>query len=44
MKNLASLPALSEKDRLDVRFAMQENVDYVSISCIRDIDDVEETR
>jgi pyruvate kinase len=38
------LPAVSEKDRADVLFGIEQEVDYVSISCIRDIEDVEEVR
>ncbi|KAI9207115.1 pyruvate kinase [Polychytrium aggregatum] len=38
------LPALSEKDRTDINFALQNNVDFISVSCIRSVEDVEEAR
>jgi pyruvate kinase len=38
------LPALSPKDRKDVLFAIEQNVDFVSVSAIRDVEDVEELR
>ena len=41
---IEDLPALSAKDRDDVRFAVRMDVDFVSVSCMRDIDDVEELR
>ena len=41
---IEDLPALSAKDRLDVLFAMEQMVDFVSVSAIRDVEDVEELR
>ncbi|KAJ3014748.1 hypothetical protein HKX48_004986 [Thoreauomyces humboldtii] len=38
------LPALSAKDKTDIAYAMSEEVDFISVSCIRDVDDVEEVR
>ena len=35
---------MSEKDKLDIQLAVEQNVDYISISCIRDVEDVEEVR
>ncbi len=39
-----SAPALSEKDREDIRFAAQEGVDYVAVSFARDAADIEQAR
>lgn len=44
MKTIQDLPAVSEKDRADVLFAIEQEVDYISVSCIRDIEDIEEVR
>ncbi len=41
---LEDLPAISERDKVDIQFAIEAHADYVSISCIRSIDDVEEAR
>jgi pyruvate kinase len=41
---IEDLPALSAQDKLDVLFAIEQMVDYVSVSCMRDIEDVEELR
>ncbi|KAJ3154455.1 hypothetical protein HDU89_008525 [Geranomyces variabilis] len=38
------LPAVSEKDKIDIGYAMKEQVDFISVSCIRNIEDVEEVR
>ncbi|KAH6572355.1 hypothetical protein BASA50_005595 [Batrachochytrium salamandrivorans] len=43
-RTIDDLPAISERDRKDIMFAMKQNVDFISISCIRDIEDVEEVR
>ncbi|KAJ8326800.1 hypothetical protein BDV3_001441 [Batrachochytrium dendrobatidis] len=43
-RRIDDLPAICEKDKKDILFAMQQNVDFISISCIRDIEDVEEVR
>jgi pyruvate kinase len=44
MKTIRDLPAVSERDRLDVLFAIEQEVDFISISCMRDIEDIEEVR
>ncbi|KAI8809077.1 pyruvate kinase [Cladochytrium replicatum] len=38
------LPALSEKDRVDIDFGLANDVDFISLSCIRTSEDVEEAR
>ncbi|KAI9366726.1 Pyruvate/Phosphoenolpyruvate kinase-like domain-containing protein [Zopfochytrium polystomum] len=38
------LPAISAKDEADIQFALSQDVDFVSVSCIRDVEDVEEAR
>ena len=38
------LPAVSEKDRNDIMFAIEQDVDFISISCIRSVEDVQEVR
>ncbi|KAL2919823.1 Pyruvate kinase [Polyrhizophydium stewartii] len=43
-RTIEDLPAISEKDRKDMLFAMKQDVDFISISCIRDIQDAEEVR
>lgn len=35
---------MTEKDRKDIKFAMENDVDFISISSIRSIEDVEEIR
>jgi len=39
-----SAPALSDKDRDDIRFAAQQELDYVAVSFARDADDIREAR
>lgn len=39
-----SIPSLTEKDRVDVRFAVQQDVDYVALSFVRSADDVRALR
>ena len=39
-----SAPALSDKDRDDIRFAAEEKVDYVAVSFARDAADIESAR
>ncbi|HTW37263.1 MAG TPA: pyruvate kinase [Steroidobacteraceae bacterium] len=39
-----SAPALSDKDREDIRFAAEEKVDYVAVSFARDAADIEQAR
>jgi pyruvate kinase len=34
------VPALTEKDRVDLRFAMKQGVDYIAVSFVRRADDV----
>ena len=37
-----SAPALSDKDKEDIRFAVEENIDYIAVSFARDADDIEQ--
>jgi len=39
-----SAPALSDKDRDDIRFAADESIDYVAVSFARDAEDIEQAR
>jgi pyruvate kinase len=39
-----SVPALSEKDRADLRFGIEHGVDYVALSFVRKAEDVREAR
>ena len=39
-----SAPAISEKDREDIRFAAEEQVDYLAVSFARDAADIEQAR
>jgi pyruvate kinase len=39
-----SVPALSEKDEEDLRFALSLSVDYIALSFVRDAKDVEDVR
>ncbi|HEY6482824.1 MAG TPA: pyruvate kinase [Steroidobacteraceae bacterium] len=39
-----SAPAISEKDREDIRFVAQEGIDYMAVSFARDAADVEQAR
>jgi pyruvate kinase len=39
-----SAPALTEKDRSDIRFAAEMGMDYIAISFVRNADDVREAR
>ncbi|TLY75938.1 MAG: pyruvate kinase [Gammaproteobacteria bacterium] len=39
-----SAPAVSERDRDDIRFAAEETVDYVAVSFARDAADIEQAR
>lgn len=41
---IEDLPALSEKDRADIYFALDHQADFISVSCIRSFADVEEAR
>src|SRR5215469_4221605 len=39
-----SAPAISDKDREDIRFAAEEHVDYLAVSFARDAADIEQAR
>ena len=39
-----SAPALSDKDKEDIRVAVEESVDYIAVSFARDADDIEQAR
>jgi pyruvate kinase len=39
-----SAPAISEKDREDIRFGAEEQVDYIAVSFARDAADIEQAR
>lgn len=39
-----SIPAITEKDRLDLRFAAEQRVDYVAASFVRRREDIEQIR
>jgi len=39
-----SAPAISERDLEDIRFAAEENIDYLSVSFARDANDIERAR
>ena len=39
-----SAPALSDKDREDIKFGAQEDVDYIAVSFARDAADIEQAR
>jgi len=39
-----SAPALSDRDREDIKFGAQEGVDYIAVSFARDADDIERAR
>ncbi|MHB1540900.1 MAG: pyruvate kinase [Steroidobacteraceae bacterium] len=39
-----SAPALSDKDKEDIRFAAEENIDYIAVSFARDAADIEQAR
>jgi pyruvate kinase len=41
---IEELPTVSAKDHADITFAIEQGVDFLSISCIRNIEDVEEVR
>ncbi|KAJ3118602.1 hypothetical protein HDU96_000063 [Phlyctochytrium bullatum] len=41
---IEELPAVSAKDAADIRFAISQGVDFISVSCIRNIEDIEEVR
>ncbi|KAJ3365691.1 hypothetical protein HDU91_002107 [Kappamyces sp. JEL0680] len=43
-RSIDDLPALSAKDKEDVKFAIQLGVDFVSVSCLRDEEDIQELR
>lgn len=37
-------PAITEKDRIDLRFALEQNVDYLAMSFVRSAEDIKELR
>ena len=39
-----SAPALTEKDRADIRFVAAEGIDFIAVSFVRDAEDVREAR
>ena len=39
-----NLPAITDKDRLDIRFAVEQEVDYVALSFVREASDVRQLR
>ena len=41
---IEDLPAVSDKDQEDIALAIEQDVDFVSVSCIRNIHDVEAVR
>ncbi|KAN0014439.1 hypothetical protein ACTFIV_003386 [Dictyostelium citrinum] len=41
---IVNLPAVSEKDILDIKFGVEQNVDFIAASFIRKADDVNEIR
>ncbi|KAJ3109099.1 hypothetical protein HDU97_009217 [Phlyctochytrium planicorne] len=41
---IEELPAVSAKDAADISFAISQGVDFLSVSCIRTIEDIEEVR
>ncbi|KAJ3046742.1 hypothetical protein HK097_000584 [Rhizophlyctis rosea] len=41
---IEDLPAVSDKDKEDIALAIEQDVDFVSVSCIRNIHDVEAVR
>ncbi|KAI8910997.1 pyruvate kinase [Gorgonomyces haynaldii] len=43
-RTIDDLPAISPKDKEDILFCIQQGVDMVSVSCMRDVEDVEELR
>jgi pyruvate kinase len=42
--DLSDLPALDKDDLRDLEFAMENNIDYIAVSCVRSAEDVEEAR
>ncbi len=39
-----NLPAITEKDKRDIRFAMEQEVDFIALSFVRSADDIRELR
>ena len=39
-----NLPAITEKDRQDILFGMEQEVDYIALSFVRSVDDIHELR
>jgi pyruvate kinase len=43
-KAYLTLSAITDKDRKDIEFALQQNVDYIAMSFVRTVDDIRELR
>ncbi|KAI8613712.1 pyruvate kinase [Chytriomyces sp. MP71] len=41
---IEELPTISAKDALDIKFAIKHNVDIITVSCIRSLEDIQEVR
>ncbi|KAI8617017.1 pyruvate kinase [Chytriomyces sp. MP71] len=41
---IEELPTVSPKDALDIKFAIKHNVDIITVSCIRSLEDIQEVR
>jgi pyruvate kinase len=39
-----NLPSITDKDKKDIRFAIEHEVDFIALSFVRDRDDIEEVR
>lgn len=39
-----NLPAITEKDKKDIQFAIDQNVDFIALSFVRKVDDIAELR
>lgn len=39
-----NLPAITEKDKLDIAFAMEQEVDFIALSFVREASDIEQLR
>jgi pyruvate kinase len=42
--SINDMPTLSERDKADIVFALDKDVDFLSVSCLRDIEDVQAVR
>lgn len=43
-KAFLTLSAITEKDRKDIEFALQQNVDYIAMSFVRSVEDIRELK